>query len=115
MTADVELLPLPEPGAGMPGQVAFIRSDRLLQEWCHANVLHHTSWLEGKVGALEANLASANNVIEIKAAEIEALRAKAEQLEEALRDAASDLDDGYHPATVAKNIRALLRDQEEGK
>lgn len=64
MTADVELLPLPEPDIGMPGQVAFIRSDKLLQEWCRANVLHHTT---------------------TKDTETEALRAEVERLEKALR------------------------------
>lgn len=57
MTADVELLPLPEPDLGLLGQIAFIRSDELLLRWCHANVEHHTAAKDAEIERLaeEAN------------------------------------------------------------
>ena len=78
MTTDIELLPMPEPDIGMPGQVAFIRSDNLLQEWCRANVLHHTTTMDTEIEALRADLADY-----IAAANSEATRS--ERLAEALR------------------------------
>lgn len=52
----IELPPLPDPDIGMPGQIAFIRSDKLLQEWCRANVAHATAAKDTEIEALRAEV-----------------------------------------------------------
>lgn len=60
MTAsNVKLLPLPEPDLGLLGQIAFIRSDKLLLKWCHTNVEHHTAAQAAEIEALRAEVGRA--------------------------------------------------------
>lgn len=129
MTADVELLPLPEPDLGMPGQVAFIRSDESLLAWGRANVEHHTAAQAAEIEALRAQLATAYRVKAECNDEANRQRARAERLEEVVkakaRDWASDIDHsdgdrmmaGWNGALekCSNELEDLLRGQEEGK
>ena len=129
--SDIELLPLPEPDVGMPGQIAFIRSDKLLQDWCRANVLHHTTELQAEIEALKAEVAAQRTRADAMAGEAIKHEARAEWLAETLRESrgrmlgqvkwvACDCGCGRDKPADAVSVawlRAsdLLRDQEEGK
>ena len=130
MTTDTKLLPLPEPDVGMPGQIAFIRSDKLLQDWCRANVLHHTAAQDAEIEALRVEVAAQRTRADAMAGEAINHEARAERLTETLREArcrmlgqvkwvacdcGCERDKPADAVSVAW-LRAsdLLRDQEDG-
>ena len=142
MTADVELLPLPEPDLGLLGQIAFIRSDELLLRWCHTNVEHHTAAKDAEIEALQAEVERLQTEIDnMWATGVHSchencqrtncvLRRDNKRLVEALRVAEAALADigdadrepgddlawcERRAAEPLPTIRALLRNQEEGK
>lgn len=126
MTADVELLPLPEPNGSYTNP--YDGDD--IENYARANVEHHAEALRAEIERLRDDVGTATRMHAITREHLEAAEARAERLAEALRDARDRMlgqvkwvacDCGCErdkPADAVSvawlRASALLRNQEKG-
>jgi hypothetical protein len=125
MTAETDLLPLPEPGMLHVGEPREWFTADQMHAYARANVAHAIAPLQAEIETLLAELDIRDSIIATHAADtreyqkrISQAEARAEQLAEALRHqrwCRTCAEDGWESCEEGRKNDALLRDQDEGR
>lgn len=105
MTADIDLLPLPEGEASSFGNYE-VHDNEAMIEYARANVARNTALLRAEIEALRAE-------VERVTCELMDATTRADKLAEALRRYRNEVPIGHQPHMLAHEVDDLLREQED--